>query len=842
MGISFEQAVNLFAQKHRERQSDEAVRSDKELDWITINGTHVPLDDEGRLAGEVGEKIRNSKKPHTIDAASVGEKMRPANTDYAYEPGDTRREWTHRNAKKLKPIYMAGGSEAIDEEWYKFRMADTTNGVHETSQDAADEVVFDNVSQSDYDGWFRSANSAYKPRLVDKMLSSPEMRNAGLNLAYQNYKDVLESRGEKPMPFEEFLVTPIKMYRGGYGQKHTSDDVFSAYTFDRKIAERFAGKNGVVTEAEIRPIDTYGSMRAVGEAEIWVPRGIAPNGRTDSRMDEEEEHWITVNGAHILVDENGELQGETGEKIQKNKEQAPLRKRVRDYQSIAREKDEAIARRKEAEENLRTAEYEYDKAKRSLEFMPQKKRFLDENGIGKDDAQKIKAEVDRLAEKRRNGTMTEEEENQYHIAQVHGYYWEECYGKRSAQNRAAEADMRVRGAKKELEEAVAEERKARLKAKEMSEKRPDAEKIYTDEERKAAVDEVQSSGILDDMGDYARGEAEASIGKMSDAQLHLLQKTARGVKIWNSNGVRSDSGSSSWYREGTGTINMSTEDMEEPRIVWHEYGHYLDDADKSGCDGGNEIIGGTKIRKSLSSVFRRENVLHGKGAAEDFRKLLSEKYGDKHTVETSDEWKMISISRNGDDRGWTGYDDVANACSDRFHGFIFEDKEWDDYRRSIGYPLESEHPDINDYIEFYKTPKRKLERRRERFKGAEEAYLKRVREIRERADKAIAEHPEYFSKAREYNERCNRRESRIGPVSDILCACCRGHGPWIYGSHSSGYYSRSSAPSQEAAANYHQMRCMGWDDAIGLLKDMAPHVADGLERAYNEWLWRNLDI
>ena len=149
---------------------------------------------------------------------------------------------------------------------------------------------------------------------------------------------------------------------------------------------------------------------------------------------------------------------------------------------------------------------------------------------------------------------------------------------------------------------------------------------------------------------------------------------------------------------------------------------------------------------------------------------------------------------------------------------------------------------VDDYIEFYKTPKRKLERRRERFKGAEEAYLKRVREVRERADKAIAEHPEYFSKAREYNERCNRRESRIGPVSDILCACCRGQGPWIYGSHSSNYYSRSGAPSQEAAANYHQMRCMGWDDAIGLLKDIAPHVADGLEGTYNEWLWRNLDI
>ena len=211
--------------------------------------------------------------------SDLTEKLRPNRDDYEYEDGDGRDEFIHKNVGKLQALYDEGGSEAIDSEFYKFRLNQSTKDIHEVSKEDADATVYDNVRQSMYDGWFRAADSSYKPYLVSRMVSSPEMRNAGLSLAYENYKN----NTKDPLPFEEFLYTPIKMYRGGHGQNHTEDDVFSAYTFDRKTAERFAGQSddATVTEAEIRPIDTYGSMRAVGEAEIWVPREIAPNGRKD---------------------------------------------------------------------------------------------------------------------------------------------------------------------------------------------------------------------------------------------------------------------------------------------------------------------------------------------------------------------------------------------------------------------------------------------------------------------------------------------------------------------------------------------------------------------------------
>lgn len=271
--------------EYRNRRQDRIDGKRLDDEWKTIKGTHVMVDDEGSIA-KGPENLRNlsSKKQKNL---TIGEEMRPINSDYAYEEGDDEQDFTHKNIKKLKPIYDEHGIEACHDEWYKFRLENSTKDIHEIAKDEADEVMYDNVRQSVYDGWFRNADSSYKPQLTYAVIKNPEMRNAALNMAYENYKNSVE----KPLPFEEFLVTPIKMYRGENGQRHLEDDVFDAYTFDRKMAEHFASKPGKgeskVIEIEVRPIDTYGSMRAVGEAEIWVPRQLSPVGYRGDSVDEE---------------------------------------------------------------------------------------------------------------------------------------------------------------------------------------------------------------------------------------------------------------------------------------------------------------------------------------------------------------------------------------------------------------------------------------------------------------------------------------------------------------------------------------------------------------------------
>jgi len=276
--------ADLSVIEYRKRRADR-LKKRMDEDWITIGGTHVLVDDEKNIKSGP-DKLRNLPKSKKM---SISKEMSPNRVDYEFEPDDDKNDWIRKNVDKLQDLYDEGGGQAIDDEWYKFRMEDTTKDIHPISQDEADEVIYDSpyVTQSLYDGWFRNADSSYKPKLTNAILSSPEMRNAGLNLAYENYRNNID----KPVSFEKFLVTPIKVYRGEKGQKHIKDDVFDAYTFDRKMAEHFAGENGNIIEAEVRPIDTYGSMRAVGEAEIWIPRKLSPVGRTDEEDVKKSGDW-----------------------------------------------------------------------------------------------------------------------------------------------------------------------------------------------------------------------------------------------------------------------------------------------------------------------------------------------------------------------------------------------------------------------------------------------------------------------------------------------------------------------------------------------------------------------
>lgn len=272
-------AVNAYRHRRQKRLDARGIKMDEEV-WKTIKGTHVEVGENGQIT-KGPERLKNlPKKKGVSSEPKIGKGMSPINTDYAYEDGDSWSTFIEKNLDKLKPIYEEHGIEACQDEFYKFRMARTTRDLHKTTKDEAEEVMYDNVSQNNYDAWFRNADSDYKPLLTEAVTKSPEIRNAALNLAYDNYKCQCESERKDPLPFEQFLVTPIKLYRGEKGQKHVKNDVFDAYTFDRKTAEYFAGsgKDARVTEIEVRPIDTYGSMRSVGEAEIWIPSSLSPVG------------------------------------------------------------------------------------------------------------------------------------------------------------------------------------------------------------------------------------------------------------------------------------------------------------------------------------------------------------------------------------------------------------------------------------------------------------------------------------------------------------------------------------------------------------------------------------
>ena len=57
------------------------TRSD-DGNWITINGTHVPIDKDGSLMGAVGEKISGSKKQSVKRKWSSNQTWKPSSTQH----------------------------------------------------------------------------------------------------------------------------------------------------------------------------------------------------------------------------------------------------------------------------------------------------------------------------------------------------------------------------------------------------------------------------------------------------------------------------------------------------------------------------------------------------------------------------------------------------------------------------------------------------------------------------------------------------------------------------------------------------------------------------------------
>ena len=172
------------------------------------------------------------------------------------------------NANKNNPEFMKFGREygtaGAQDLWRAKRAEAEKQDLHEMSQAEAVDVLRGAVSQSALDGWFREANSSYKPAVIDSILTTKGGLNAAYNVAYHNYK----AETKNPMSFDKWLKTPQTMYRGDVGQKTVEGDIFTSFTPNKKVAESFGSH---ITTLKIRPIDTWGSAQTTGEQEFMLP-------------------------------------------------------------------------------------------------------------------------------------------------------------------------------------------------------------------------------------------------------------------------------------------------------------------------------------------------------------------------------------------------------------------------------------------------------------------------------------------------------------------------------------------------------------------------------------------
>lgn len=182
-----------------------------------------------------------------------------------YQPAESKREFMNENMRELKEHGIRSAAGA-NEQFENIMMQKASEIAHAVGDQEAVDTVRDNVPGSWMHGWFVEADSSFKPKLEDAILGNPEVLNAGWNIAYRDYLETVGADSGKT--FEEFLYTPMTMFRGTRGQAEIASDVWSSFSMDRKIAESFGDK---IEEIMIRPIDTWGAYQTTAEAEILVP-------------------------------------------------------------------------------------------------------------------------------------------------------------------------------------------------------------------------------------------------------------------------------------------------------------------------------------------------------------------------------------------------------------------------------------------------------------------------------------------------------------------------------------------------------------------------------------------
>ena len=176
----------------------------------------------------------------------------------------------NKDNEKLINVASSEGMGAVREIWMERRMQTQLQNLHEMSLDDAENLIVDTIPDSILQGWFGHANSAYKPKIMEYMMSDDDMLSASMAVAYDSYRKV-NWADSNPMTFQQWLRTPQTYYRGTHGQSNVAEDLWSAFTPDRKIAEYYAGRGGRITSIKIRPIDTYGALSNMIEAEIMIP-------------------------------------------------------------------------------------------------------------------------------------------------------------------------------------------------------------------------------------------------------------------------------------------------------------------------------------------------------------------------------------------------------------------------------------------------------------------------------------------------------------------------------------------------------------------------------------------
>lgn len=362
--------------------------------------------------------------------------------------------------------------------------------------------------------------------------------------------------------------------------------------------------------------------------------------------------------------------------------------------------------------------------------------------------------------------------------------------------------------------------------------------------RMMTQDRAVISNVLSGCPDNMKQRIIASVDDMDDRVAELVARTLPKAKVNFYPGK-----GETCYQQGSNSIQIFTEpyldgtrdDIEH--TYWHEYGHYLDfnstlTGQRFYADPLSHTIelGGARSIAGLNKA-RRDAAAKDVGMLLE-RAGLSDKYGvhvgeDGFHIERKADGREISVFVNDSDTAMDKFaitEAVSNAIK-KWAG----DYEAEEYPYTQGRPRQ---PNYDEYFEYYTTPKRHQVKRRERFKGAEEAYYKASVEYGQKLeDWETKLGPErvlaVYEKQRAMRDAAEKKKSRIGGMTDSLDESVTGlFGMCImYGGHDIQYYTHRS-PGLETTANVFSALALRNKDELDFMQTFLPNTADLYTRAW----------
>lgn len=307
---------------------------------------------------------------------------------------------------------------------------------------------------------------------------------------------------------------------------------------------------------------------------------------------------------------------------------------------------------------------------------------------------------------------------------------------------------------------------------------------YTPEIRKAVQDSVQTK---------------------DPAVIDLINRTSENCTIdWVE-----DEGTSH-YSYGSGRITMYTKEYgdaiapDDLAITrWHEYFHYIDDADVSNSgfvvpNQGYELHGihwmaseDGRYQRAVAddiNAFFRANGLDGKYEC---------RFGDGQDVQ----WIFKNgVALNPQNMDYETTKELNDALEKWFNN-------QSGYTKAVNYIYEQGYPrqaNWNDYFETYVTPKTQKVKTRPRYKGADLDYTKAVNAVEDAKEAYAATHDleALFNEQRRLMQEADKARNVLGLVSDTFDGGAYGaFTSVIYGGHNPEYYAYNHNGLREGIAN-----------------------------------------